>query len=100
MSDGPPKSAVELAMEKLAKQDADAGIESRSLTIAQKEAISEIRRNCEAQMAEYRVLHDSKLLTVGDPDARSELEANYRREILWLVSDRDRKIDTILNETE
>ena len=51
-------------------------------------------------MAEYRVLHDSKLPTVGDPDARSELEANYRREISWLVSDRDRKIDTILNETE
>lgn len=100
MPDKLPKSAVELAMEKLAKQDADAGIESRSLTIAQKEAVSEIRRDYEAQMAECRILYDSKLPTVDDPDARSELEANYRREISWLVSDRDRKIDTILNETD
>ena len=32
MSDAPPKSAVELAMEKLAQQDVESGAEATSLT--------------------------------------------------------------------
>ena len=39
----PLKSSLELAMERLAKKDADAGVESRPLTDEQKAAIAEAR---------------------------------------------------------
>ena len=100
MSDALPKSAIELAMEKLAKQDAETGTESRSLTAPQKDAIAEARRDHEARTAECRILHDSTLATVLQPEARSELEANYRRDLARLVSERDRKIGRILKESE
>ena len=93
-----PKSAIELSMEKLAKQDAEAGAESRSLTEAQKLAITEARRNYEAGTAECRILHDSAAATIVDPEARAQFEANYRRDLARLVSERDRKIEKVLGE--
>lgn len=100
MSNAPPKSAMELAMEKLAKQDAEAGTESRVLTPEQKEAIASVRQDYEARTAECRILHDSSIATVLEPDARSELEANYRRDLARLAGDRDRKIEKIHQGTE
>ena len=96
MSDAPPKSAIELAMEKLAKQDAEAGTESRALTPEQKEAIAWARQDYEARTAECRILHDSTVATVSEPEARSEIEAHYRRDLARLAGDRDRKIEKIL----
>jgi len=100
MSDAPPKSAIELAMEKLARQDAEAGTESRALTAAQKEAIADARRNYEARAAECRILHDSTVAAAWEPEARSEVEANYRRDLARLAGDRDRKIGKILKESD
>jgi len=96
MSNSPPKSAIELAMEKLAKQDAEAGVESVSLTDMQRDAMAEARRDYEAKKAEYRILHESKLRRAFDPDTRAEIEANFRRDLAQVASDRDRKIDGIL----
>ncbi len=96
MSDAPPKSAIELAMEKLAKQDAEAGTESRALTPEQKEAIAGARQDYEARTAECRILYDSTVATVSGLEARSEIEANYRRDLARLAGDRDRKIEKIL----
>lgn len=98
MSDAPPRSAVEIAMEKLTRQDAEAGVEAQALTDAQKEAIAEARREYEAKTAECRILHESKLATVFEPAARSELEANFRRDIARFETDRDRRIDRVLKE--
>ena len=92
VSDQPPKSAVELAMERLRQKDAEAGVETTPMTAAQKEAIAEAQRAYEAQVAECRILHNSALLTTADPEARRELEANYRRDMARFASDRDRKI--------
>ena len=100
MSNAPPKSAIELAMEKLAKQDAEAGTESKTLTPEQKETIAAARQDYEARTAECRILHDSTIATVLEPEARSELEAHYRRDLARLVGDRDRKIDKVLQGTE
>ena len=100
MSNAPPKSAIELAMEKLAKQDAEAGTESRILRPEQKEAIAAARQDYEARTAECRILHDSTVATAFEPEARSELEANYRRDLTRLASDRDRKIEKILKGTD
>ena len=55
------KSAYELAMERLRKGDADAGIERRPVTDAQKAAIAEIRNFYEAKLAEVEVLHTSRV---------------------------------------
>ena len=93
--DKPLKSSLELAMERLAKKDADAGVESRPLTDAQKEAIAEARNFYDAKIAEQEVLHQSKMRTTGDPVARQTLTEEYRRDRERLVSERDRKIEKI-----
>ena len=100
MSDVPPKSAVELAMEKLARRDAEAGIKSQSLTAEQKQGIADARRNYQAKVAECRILHTSKLGAVADPTAHTELEANFRRDLERFATDRDRKIDIIRRQSE
>src|SRR3972149_3275723 len=49
MSNESPKSAVELAMERFRKQDVEAGVVDKPLTLAQREAIAEVRRVHEAR---------------------------------------------------
>jgi hypothetical protein len=93
--DKPLKSALELAMERLKKKDADAGVETKPLTDAQKAAIAEARNLCEAKSAEREVLHQSKLRRVFDPAERETLEQEYRRDRERLTSDRDAKIEKI-----
>ncbi len=94
MSGAPPKSAVELVMERLRQKDAESGVKATPLTNTQIETIAEARRICEARIAECRILHDAALLTILEPEALQELEANYRRDLARFASDRDRKIDT------
>lgn len=100
MSNEPPKSAVELVMERLRQKDAESGVEATSLTDAQIEAIAEARRTYEARIAECRILHDSVALTTLEPEACLQLEANYRRDLARFASDRDRKIDAIRKGSE
>ena len=93
MSDDKPlKSAIELAMERMAQKDAEAGITSRPLTDAQKAAIAETRNFYEAKLAELEVLHQSTLRGTADPAARETLEQQYRRERDHLTTERDNKI--------
>jgi hypothetical protein len=88
----PLKSSIELAMERLAKKDADAGIESKPMTDAQKAAIAEARNFYESKIAEQEVLHQSKLRGTLDPGEREQLQLEYRRDRERLTSDRDAKI--------
>lgn len=90
-----PKSAYELAMERLRKKDADSGVEQRSLTDEQRDAIAEARRVAEARLAEREILHQSALRGVVDPESREELDQQYRRERDRVQSDLDRKIAEI-----
>ena len=92
MTGGAPKSAFELAMEKLKRQDEAAGVAPVALTAAQREAITEARRVYEARTAECRILFQSALATAVEPAAREELEANYRRDLARLATDRDKQI--------
>ena len=91
----PLKSSYELAMERLRKSDADAGIELRPTTDQQKAAIAEVRNFYEAKLAEQQVLHQSTLRKTPDPAAREALDAEYRRERERLSSERDAKIEKI-----
>jgi hypothetical protein len=95
--DRPLKSAVELALERLEKKDAEAGVESRPLTDEQKAAIAEARNFCQAKLAETEVLHQSKLKTTSDPEQREALLQDYRRDCERLSSERDAKIERIRN---
>ena len=93
--DEAPKSALELAMARLRKKDADAGIEDKPETDAQKAAIGEARSVAEAKLAEREILFKSKMAMVREPDAREVLEQEYRRDRERITSDRDRKIEEI-----
>ena len=96
MSDDKPlKSAYDLAMERLRKNDEAAGIESRTVSDTQKAAIAEVRNFYEAKMAEQQVLHQSTLGKTADPAEREALEQAYRRDRERFASDRDSKIDKI-----
>jgi rRNA maturation endonuclease Nob1 len=95
MSDDAPKSALELAMERLRKKDADAGIEATAVTDTQRAAIAEARSVAEAKLAEREILYKSKLARVAEPEAREVLEQEYRRDRERITGDRDRKIEEI-----
>jgi len=94
MSDsGAPKSAYELAMERLKKRDAEAGIEAKPITDAQKAAIAEIRNFYQARIAEVELLHQGNMTKAIDPADQATLEQNYRRDRERLTSERDHKIE-------
>ncbi len=95
MTDEAPKSAIEIAMERLRRKDEEAGVTARPLTEDQKAAIAEARNFYEAKLAEQEVLHRSTLARTIDPAARATLEDDYRRDRERLVSERDAKIERI-----
>jgi hypothetical protein len=88
----PLKSSLELAMERLAKKDADAGIAATPVTDAQKASIAEARNFYEAKIAELEVLHQSKVNGTFDPAERETLDQQYRREREHLTTERDNKV--------
>jgi len=88
-----PKSAYDLAMERLRKKDADAGIEHRPVSDEQKAAIAEIRNFYQAKIAELEVLYHGQLRTLVDPEQRAAREAEYRRNRERLMTERDKKIE-------
>jgi hypothetical protein len=97
MTDGGPKSALELAMERLKKKDADEGVSDRPLTEDQKNEIADVRQTYAAKLAQEEILFKSKLAGVFEHDARQALQDNYRRDVERLNFERDRKIEKIRN---
>lgn len=95
MAEDAPKTAYELAMERLRRKDAEAGVSEPPLTDEQRAAIAEARRVAEARFAEREILHQSAARGVVDPESREELEQQYRRDRDRIQSDLDRKIAEI-----
>jgi hypothetical protein len=94
--DGAPRSAYELAMERLKRKDREAGIEERALSDAQKAELAELRRVYEAKLAEREIHHHSQLRRAGgDPAAVEALEEEYRRDRERLIGERDRKLEKV-----
>ena len=89
MSDDAPKSSYELAMERLRRKDAEAGIVQTPLTDAQKAEIAELRSKAEARLAELEILHKSRTAGVFDPEALAPLEQEYRRDVQRIVDTRE-----------
>jgi hypothetical protein len=94
--DDEPKSAYELALEKLKQRDRDRGEDAPlRLTDDQKAEIAEIRRVHEARMAEREILHRSeraKAMATGDAEALEKLEQDYARDRRRIEEERDAKI--------
>ena len=95
MSDEAPKSALELAMERLKKKDAEQGVSDRPLTEDQKNEIAEVRKTYAARLAQEEILFKSKMQGLMDHDVRQEYQEHYRRDVERLQHERDRKIEKI-----
>jgi len=95
MSDDAPKSAFELAMERLRKKDKEAGVDERPLTGEQKAAIAEARQIYEAKVAEHEILHQAALGAARTHEEIDRLNEEFQRDMGRLASDRDRKIAEI-----
>jgi hypothetical protein len=95
MAEDAPRSAYELAMERLRKKDADAGVESTPLTDRQRAEIAEVRNYYEAKFAEGEVLHQSTVRRTTEAEALAAIEQGYRRDRERLAADRDAKIERI-----
>jgi hypothetical protein len=94
MSDA-PKSAFELAMEKLKKKDAESGVEEQVLTDAQRAAIAEARSVHESRVAERRIMHQSAINSVFDPAELEERNTELRRDLDRFESDLEAKVRKI-----
>lgn len=95
MSDDAPKSAYELAMQRLRRQDAEAGVEERAVNETQKAEMDEVKRVYSARIAQAEILHKSSALTVFDPEERSKLDQGHRREVERLREEQEKKLQRI-----
>src|SRR5262245_35779549 len=90
-----PKSAYELAIERLRKKDRDEGVEERPLSPEQRAAIAEVRKVYDAKLAEREIFHRDAVRKARDADALAVLEEEYRIDRERIGGERDRKIAEI-----
>ena len=99
MSDDAPKSAYELAMERLRQKDKEGSVEERPLTAKQKAAIAEARQFHQAKAAEREILHQAAMAAARTHEEVDKLNEELRRDQERLTNDRDRKIAEIRKTT-
>jgi hypothetical protein len=93
-SDG-PKSAYELAMERLRQKDRETGETERPLTDEQKAAIAEVRKVYESRMAEREILHSDALKKARTYEEIEKLDQERTQDQGQYARERDRKIAEI-----
>ena len=95
MSDDAPKSAYELAMERLRQKDKEGSVEERPLTPKQKVAIAEARQFHQAKAAEREIFHQAAMAAARTHEEVDKLNEELRHDQERLTNDRDRKIAEI-----
>ena len=95
MTDSAPKTAYELAMERLRQKDKEGGVVERPLTDEQKKAIAEARRVYEAKVAEREILHRDALRQAKSHEEVQKLNEELARDRDRYGRDRDGKIGEI-----
>ena len=95
MPDDAPKTAYELAMERLRRKERETGAEERPLTDQDKAAIAEVRKVHEAKVAEREILHQHALRQAKTHEEVAKLAEEMARDRERLAADRDRKIAEI-----
>jgi hypothetical protein len=95
VTDEGPKTAYELAMERLRRKDQEGGVVERPLTDAQKTAIAEARRVYDAKIAEREILHRDALRKAKSPEEVAKLDEQLAQDRERFARERDRKIAEI-----
>src|SRR6185295_1728489 len=80
VTDSGPKSAYELAMERLRQKDKEGGVVERPLTDEQKAAIAEARRVYDAKVAEREILHRDALRKAKSAEEIQKLNEELARD--------------------
>ncbi len=89
--DEAPKSAVELAMEKLRAD----GFEEKKLTDNQKSEIADIRSLCRAKVAEFEIQQEAKMRAVGSMEELELLRAEVSQEKARLEREMETKVSAV-----
>jgi len=95
MTDNAPKSALELAMERLRQKDKESNAPDQPLTDEQKTAIAEVRQMYQAKGAEREILHQAALRKAASHEEVEQLNEALRRDTERIAGERDRKIAAI-----
>lgn len=90
-----PKSAYDLAMERLEAADRASGVKETSLSDVQKEAIAEARRVAASRLAEREILFRDAMRKTLDPAEREKAEEGYPIDRKRIEDDCDRAIESI-----
>jgi hypothetical protein len=93
--DDGPKSAYEVAMARLKKQDADAGTAETPLTAAQRAEIAEVRQVYAARRAQAEIMLNASRAAAHDVETLSRLNEEFRRDTDRLARELDEKIAAI-----
>ena len=96
--DDAPKSALEIAMARLRRQDTERGEQAAPLTDEQKARIAEVRQAAQAKLAQEDILYKASLATTWDPEARAKLEAEHRKDVQRINDDTERRVTKIRAE--
>lgn len=95
MANDSPKSALDLAMERLRQKDREEGVVERPLTDEQKAAIAEARTVREAKGAEREILHRAALDKARSYEEIAKLNQELAQDRERIARDRDGKIAKI-----
>jgi hypothetical protein len=90
-----PKTAFELAMERLNADDREAGTKEITLTLKQKDAIAEARRVASSRLAEREILFRDSMRKTPEPETREKAEAEYQIDRQRINDDCERAIEGI-----
>jgi hypothetical protein len=90
-----PKSAFELAMERLKAEDREAGTEETRLSPKQKDAIAEARRVASSRLAEREILFKDAMKKTPDPAEREKAESEYHIDRQRIHDDCEKAIEAI-----
>ena len=93
---GKPKTAFDLAMERLNAEDREAGTKKETpLSAKQKEAIAEARRVASSRLAEREILFRDSMRKTPDPELRTKAEGEYHVDRQRINDDCERAIEAI-----
>jgi len=90
-----PKSAFELAMERLREADREAGVEEKALGAEQKARIAGLRTVATSRLAEREILHRDAVKKARSAEDLARLEEEYRTDRSRIEADRDAAIEKV-----
>jgi hypothetical protein len=95
VTDDAPKTAYELAMERLRQKDKEGGAVERPLTDEQKAAIAAARRAYDAKVAEREILHKDAIRKATSHEEIQTLNEHLQRDRDRYGRERDQRIADI-----